>query len=102
MTTNRALNRLKKSKVKPVISLNKLRQMVNRKEKASGIPMKVTRDMTEGHSYAAGVAIRETSGAVHVRLHPSLRYHDRRYISDTIGHELDHAKLMKKVVKRKR
>ncbi|KKM50615.1 hypothetical protein LCGC14_1556020 [marine sediment metagenome] len=99
MTSSQTLNRLKKHKIKPVITLNKLRKMAHRKEKASGIPIKVTKDMTTGHRYADGLTIRESTGNVQIRLHPVLRFHDRRYIKDVMGHEVDHAKVDKRVVR---
>ena len=98
MTTTRTLNSLKKRKVKPVLSLGKLRLMASRARKKSGVLVKVTKDMTEGHRYADGVSIRDSSGDVHVRLHPLLQYKDKRYVNDVIGHELDHARVDKRVV----
>lgn len=100
MTSTRALNRLRRKRVKPIISSSKLRSMAQKASKRSGVPIKISKDMTEGSRYADGVAIQRDSD-VRVRLHPVLKYYDKRHISDVIGHELDHAKVMKRAIKRK-
>ncbi len=99
MTATRMLNRLKKRKVKPILTLGKLRLMASRASKRHGTLIKVTRDMTEGHRLADGVAIMDSSGDIHVRLHPVLQYKDKRYVGDVIGHELDHARVDKRIVR---
>ena len=99
MTATRTLNRLKKRKVKPILTLGKLRLMASRASKRRGVPIKVTRDMTEGHRYADGISIRDSSGDVRVRIHPVVQYYDKRYVGDVIGHELDHARVDKRVVR---
>jgi len=99
LTATRTLNRLKKRKIKPILSLARLRRMASKASKRHNVPIKVTRDMTEGHRYADGVAIRDRSGDVHVRIHPVTQFYDRQYARDVIGHELDHARVDKRVVK---
>ncbi len=99
MTATRTLNRLKKRKVKPILTLGKLRLMASRASKRRGVPIKVTRDMTEGHRYADGVSIRDRKGDIHVRIHPVVQYYDKQYAGDVIGHELDHARVGKRVVR---
>lgn len=99
MTATRTLNRLKKKKVKPMLSLGQLRLMASRASKRSNVPVKVTRDMTEGHRLADGIAIMDSSGKIHVRIHPVLQYNDKRYARDVIEHELDHAKVDKRIVR---
>ena len=78
MTSTRALNKLKRKRVKPIISLSKLRSMARRASKRANVPIRISKDMTEGCRYADGVAIKRDSD-VRVRLHPVLQYHDRRY-----------------------
>ncbi len=99
MTSNRMLNRFKKRKIKPIITLKKLRHMASIVSKRHGVPIKVTKDMTEGHRYADGVSIRDKSGDIHIRVHPVLKYYDKRYAKDVIEHESDHARVDKRVVR---
>ena len=101
MTSTRSLNKLRKSGVKPIVSLKKLRGMARRASFLSGTPVKVTKDMTGGHRYADGIAIRRND-KVEVRVHPVLKYYDRRYVADLIGHELDHARVDKRSIRRQK
>ncbi len=96
MTSTRAYNSIKKKRVKPLTSLRKLRSMARKASNRSGVPIKITKNMTEGHRLADGIAIRDEKGISRVRLHPVLQYHDKRYVKDVIGHELDHAKCYNK------
>lgn len=101
LTSTQVLNKVKGRNLKPIIPARELRGMARRASSRSGTPIKVTRDMPRGRKYADGVAIREND-KVKVRLHPILKYHDRRYVADTIGHELDHAKVMKRSIRRQK
>lgn len=101
MTSTRSLNKLKRSGVKPIVSLKELRGMARRASFRSGTPIKVTRDMAEGHRFADGIVERKEDTA-EVRLHPVLQYYDRRYVADVIGHELDHARVVRRSIRRQK
>ena len=91
MTTTKRLNRIKKKKVKPTMSITELRSMAQKASKRHDVPIKVTKYMGRGHRYADGVATRKIGDKTRIKLHPILQYRDKRYVRDVIGHEIDHA-----------
>lgn len=99
LTSTQELNMLQKRGIKPVISQKELRGMARRASFRSGTPIRITKDMGKGHRLTDGLATRENY-KVSVKLHPILQYRDRRYVADVIGHELDHAKVDKRVIRR--
>jgi len=98
LTSSVTYHRMKKKRISPVTKLATIRSMARRASKRSGIPIRISKDM-KGHRHADGVAIKERRN-IEVRLHPVLKYYDKRYIKDVIGHELDHAKVYKRSIRR--
>jgi len=94
MTSSGAYRRLTRKRIKPLTPLVKIRKMAKLASKRAGVPIVITQDM-HGCKHADGVAVKE-KGKVSARLHPVLKYQDKRYIEDVIGHELDHAKVLKR------
>ncbi len=101
LTSTQVLNKLKKGRIKPIIPQSELHGMARRASFRSGTPIKITKDMGEGHRFASGLATRKDD-KVSVKLHPVLQYNDRRYVADVIGHELDHAKVVKRSIRRQK
>ena len=99
LTSSVTYRRMKKKRIRPVTKLATIREMARRASTRSGVPIKISKDMKR-HKRADGVTIRDGRN-VEVHLHPVLKYYDKRYIRDVIGHELDHAKVMKRPLERR-
>ncbi len=96
------MRRFKRNSKKPVTSLSEIHKMTKMASKKSGIPISITTDMGYGEKNNEitgldGIAGRRISDKkLVVRIHPIMQYKTKRTIRDTIGHELDHIKVMKK------
>lgn len=101
MTTNRQYNYLKRNDIKPLITKKQLAEIIKVAKRKSKLKIKISKDMTRGHRYADGVAIKD-GNAIQVRIHPYVQYQGKRYAKDVVNHELDHVKVFKKQIKNKR
>jgi hypothetical protein len=101
MSSNRALDYLEKRKIKPLVSRGSLNKIISSSRSKNGIPIKISKDMTKGYRYADGVTITK-GNKVNIRIHPMVQYQGKRYVKDIIGHELDHAKVEKKIISRRK
>jgi hypothetical protein len=103
MSSTQLLQSLKRKCLKPVTPLKQIRRMTKMASKRSGIPISITKDMGKRgmeeppFDRAGGIAGRRVSDKkIVVHIHPIMQYRTKRTINDTIEHELDHVKVMKK------
>jgi hypothetical protein len=96
MTTNVAYNRLKKKRIKPIMSVTELRRLAKGYGKKYKEDIIVSNDMM-GRKYASGTCgVREDNKKVIIHLHPILKYYPEKHIKNVILHEIDHAKVTHK------
>jgi len=96
MTPTRALSELKKKRIRPVTRLTAVRTLAKDYTKKTGIAIRISKRIPD--KYALGGAHRHNK-SVEVVLHPFIQYHPRSSIRNTIGHELDHIKVMEQRIK---
>ena len=107
MTSTGAYNKMTRQGLKPVTPIKTIRRMAKSASKRSGIPIKVTTDtFTRKHNNTEGTCARlydtkTKKRRVEIHLHPILEYSHKTHVADVINHELDHAKVERRVIKHK-
>lgn len=97
-TMSGVLGYLKRSKIKPINTLNEVREVADSMEREVA-PITVTSkpfDTLKGYGDADGLAIEYENGDCKVMIHPVVQYTPVNFIKDVIRHEYDHVKVFKK------
>jgi hypothetical protein len=98
VTTNTMYSRMKRSHYDTITPIKTIRKMAKSAGKKHNVSITVSKDL-KGVKDANAICYTDDYGKTRIRLHPLLKYSYKKNVASIIDHELDHAKVHKRIIR---
>jgi hypothetical protein len=98
VTTNTMYSRMKRSHYDTITPIKIIRKMAKSAGKRHNVSITVSKDL-KGVKDANAICYTDDYGKTRIRLHPLLKYSYKKNVASIIDHELDHAKVHKRIIR---